>query len=267
MNQDGLENFFGNVRSNCQVKKQPMAYQFRSAFTNLIVNNLTAKHSIRSNCQDDKGFSLLQDVFDIYDMDFDEIEEEFEDDEDIVELDIDNEEETSNFLSDEALVIESANVCRNVLRTTECNDCKNTLEAYCPLTDHGILKKCEISSNAEYRCFTYPTLLFMSSFKLLFKKVRTLLPFICHEKSISKQLITSLDSDALVGLGCRNHCLDVSQKIKKAIVKENIDLFRKEINNILSKKLLEHESHHDIYIKAFKAQKKGVGKHMVTIYN
>lgn len=70
MNQDGLENFFGSVRSSCQVKNQPMAYQFRSAFTNLIVNNLTGKHSIRSNCQDDKGFALLQDVFDIYDADF-----------------------------------------------------------------------------------------------------------------------------------------------------------------------------------------------------
>lgn len=64
-----------------------MAFQFRSAFTNLIVNNLAAKHSIRSNCQDDKGFALLQNVIDIYDMDWEESDDEFEDDEDIVEDD------------------------------------------------------------------------------------------------------------------------------------------------------------------------------------
>lgn len=261
MNQDGLENFFGNIRSNCQVKKQPMAFQFRSAFTNLIVNNLAAKHSIRSNCQDDKGFGLLQNVIDIYDMDFEESEDEFEDEEDIVQLDIDNEEVISNFLADEALVYESANVCRDVLLTSKCNDCKDTLEAYCPLTEHGILKKCEISSDAENRIFTYPTLLFMYSFKLLFKKVQTLLPFICYEKFLSQQLITSLDSDELVGLGCPEHSLDITRKIKKLTVKLNIDMFRKEINNILCKKMVQPlENQNDIYNKAFKAQKK-VGKY------
>lgn len=262
MNQDGLENFFGNVRSNCQVKKQPMAFQFRSAFTNLIVTNLTAKHSIRSNCQDDKGFALLQNVIDMYDMDCEESEDEFEDDEDILELGIDNEEITPNFLADEALVLESANACRDVLVTSKCDACKNTLEAYCPLTQHGILKKCEITSDAEKRTFTYPTVLFMSNFKLLFKKVQILLPFICDEKFLSRKLITSLDSSALAGLGCSEHSEYISQKIKKITVKLAIDMFRKEINLILRKKIVEpFENQHDIYNKAFKAQKH-VGKHV-----
>lgn len=261
MNQDGLENFFGNIRSNCQVKKQPMAFQFRSAFTNLIVSNLSAKHSIRSNCQDDKGFALLQNVIDIYDMDFEDSEDEFEDDEDIIQLDIDNEEVILNFLADEALVFESANACRNVLLITKCSACKNTLEAYSSLTQHGVLKKFEITSDGENR-ITYPTLLFTSNFKLLFKKVQTLLPFICHEKLLSRKLIKSLDMDALVGLGCREHWSDISQKIKKVTVKLNIDIFRKEINNILRKNIVEpFENQQDIYSKAFKTQKKGVGKH------
>lgn len=214
--------------------KQPMAFQFRSAFTNLIVTNLTAKHSIRSNCQDDKGFALLQDVIDIYYMNSEDNEDEFEDDEDIVQLDIDSREEILNCFEDEALVFESANACRNVLLTTKCNACKNTLECYSPLIQHGILKKWE-TSNGENRILLirpyYPCLIsnyYLRRFELL--------PFICHEKLLSQKLITSLDSDELVGLGCPEHCADISQKIKKATVKLNIDMFRKDINNILCKK-------------------------------
>lgn len=214
---------------------------------------------IRSNCQDDKGFSLLQDVFDMYDLDFEENEDGFEDDEDIIELDLENGEEIFNFLCDEALVFDSAKVCRNVLLSTKCIDCKNTFEAHCPLSGHGILKKCDTEDN---RIFTYPTVLFMAKFKLLFKKVQTVLPFICHEKLLSKKLITYLDNETLEGLGCYNHRADISEKIKKETVKLNIEVFRKEINNILVKKNLEPlENQHDIYNKAFKAQKKGAGKH------
>lgn len=195
----------------------------------------------------------------MYDMDFDEIEDGFEDDEDIIELDLDNREESFSFLCDEALMFDSAKVCRNVLLSTKCSDCKNTLEAYCPLTGHGILKKCDTEDN---RTFTYPTVLFMSKFKLLFKKVQTVLPFICHEKLLSKKLITSLNKNTLEGLGCSDHRTDISKTIKKEIVKLNIEVFRKEINNILVKKKLEPlENQHEIYNKAFKAQKKGAGKH------
>lgn len=276
MNQDGLENFFGNIKSACQTTKQPMAFQFRSAFTNLIVTNITAKHSMRSNCQDDKSFALLQDVYDFYDMDFNENElDDDEDvnklnedivelDEDIVELDVDIEDDDLNFLVDGALVYESSKVCKDVLVTTKCEACRNTLESYCPLTQHDIVTQCEITTSTENRTFTYPTLAFMSNFKLLFKKIEILLPFICHENCLSRKLVTSLGSDVLADLGCLEHSLDISQKIKKAIVKLNIDIFRKQINDILRKTNLEPlENQHDIYNKAFKTVKKrkGVGKY------
>lgn len=261
MNQDGLENFFGNIKSACQTKKQPMAFQFRSAYTNLIVNNLTAKHSIGSNCQDDKSSSLLQDVYDLYDMDCEESEDELDDD---VELVVDNENVDSSFLEEEALVFESSKVCRNVLLSTKCTSCKYTLEAHSLLSQHGIIEQCNIPSNTENQIFTYPTLLFMSNFKLLFKKVQVLLPFICHENLLSRKLMTILDSDELVGLGCPEHSSDISRKIKKATVKLNIDMFKKEINDILRKKTLQPvDNQHDIYNKAFKTikRKKGVGKY------
>lgn len=160
-------------------------------------------------------------------------------------------------------MFECATVCRKVLDATKCDDCTNTLEAFCPLTAHGILMQCEYSSNPENRIFTYPTALFMSKFKVLFKKVQTLLPFVCHEKLVSQKLITSLGGDVLQGLGCSEHCLDISQKIKNATVKQNINLFRKEINDILRKQILEPwENQHEIFSKAFMAQKKGVGKHV-----
>lgn len=261
MNQDGLEIFFGNVRSNCQVKKQPMPFQFRSAFTNLIVSNLTAKHSIKSNCEDDRGFALLQDVTDIYDLDLGASADEIEDDEDIVQLDVENSSETLPNTNDEAFVLDSANVCAKVLLATKCIDCRNTLEAYYPLAQHDILKKLEPTTNVQNRLFTYPTVLFTSKFKLLFEKVNVLLPFICHERSLSKKLIASLDDEVLGGLGCEDHTLDVSNKIKAAVVSLNIDIFKKKITNILRKQIDGFEDLHDIYDKAFNAQRKGVRKY------
>lgn len=225
MNQDGLENFFGNVRSNCQVKMQPMPFQFRSAFTNLIVSNMSAKHSIRSNCQDDKGFALLQNVIDIYDMD-EGSKEEFKDDEDIIELDMKGEDEeqeelSASFLREETLLMESANVCGKVLAKNECEACENTLKAYVPLDS--------------------------------------------HEKSLSQNLTQSLNGITLKGLGCPEHASVVYSKIKKEIVQLNIDIFRKEINSILCNRALQpFEGQPDIYSKAFTAQNKRTGKYSET---
>lgn len=102
----------------------------------------------------------------------------------------------------------------------------------------------------------------MSKFKLIFKKAQTLLPFICHENLLSRKLLASLKSDALVILGCPEHSSDIAQKIKKTTVKLTMDIFRKEINDILRRKTLKApENKHLIYNKAFEAVKKSVGKY------
>lgn len=143
--------------------------------------------------------SLFYKTYDFYDIDCDENEDEFDDEDDIieldkdmVELDVDIEGVDLDFLTNGALDYESSNVCKDILLTTKCETCKDTLESYCPLTQHGVIKQLEFTPDSENRMFTYPTLAFMSNFKLLFKKVEILLPFICHESFISRKLMSSL---------------------------------------------------------------------------
>lgn len=263
MNQDGLENFFGNIRSFCHTKKQPMPFQFRTAFTSLIVNNLTAKHSLRSNCLNDKNVALLQDVYDFYDMDFEEVNDEVDDDENIIELEVDTDDLDMNFFETEAIVYEASDVCRKILSKTKCVSCRNTLEASCPLKPHGMLQECEITSDPAYQFFTYPTLLFLSKFKTLYKKIEILLPLICHENTMSCNLMSSVEHFSLAGLGCKEHAEAISQIIKKATVKWCVNIFTKQINDILARKTLEHpQDQHKIHEKAFEIVKKrrGVGK-------
>lgn len=58
--QDGLENFFGEIKSNCQVSKTPIPIHFRSAqIITQILNNLTCTNSMKSNCEKDNSTALL----------------------------------------------------------------------------------------------------------------------------------------------------------------------------------------------------------------
>lgn len=54
-NQDPLENFFGAVRQRGMRNVNPTATTFGSFYKSLLVNNLVGKHSLGSNCEDDKS--------------------------------------------------------------------------------------------------------------------------------------------------------------------------------------------------------------------
>lgn len=60
MNQDALENFFGSIRSVSSNSKAPVPSQFRTGYTTLILNNLTSKHSVGGNCEEDDNTPLLK---------------------------------------------------------------------------------------------------------------------------------------------------------------------------------------------------------------
>ncbi|CAB3259517.1 unnamed protein product [Arctia plantaginis] len=58
INQDPLENFFCNIRSNGVRNTSPTCSQFTSAFKTLLINNLTSSHSIGANCEQDDNKAL-----------------------------------------------------------------------------------------------------------------------------------------------------------------------------------------------------------------
>lgn len=53
LNQDVLENFFSQVRSNGCANRIPSCEQFEGAFKTLLISNLTSKHSFGANCEED----------------------------------------------------------------------------------------------------------------------------------------------------------------------------------------------------------------------
>lgn len=63
LNQDVLENFFGQIRDNGHRNVNPTPFQFQASFKILLTTNLTSRHSISSNCQkneDDESLALLK---------------------------------------------------------------------------------------------------------------------------------------------------------------------------------------------------------------
>lgn len=53
LNQDVIENFFSQIRSNGCTNRNPSCEQFEGAFKTLLICNLTSKHSIGANCEKD----------------------------------------------------------------------------------------------------------------------------------------------------------------------------------------------------------------------
>lgn len=271
MNQDGLENFFGSIRSVSHNSKSPIPSLFRPGYTNLILTNLSSHHSISSNCENDGNKSLLRNVCDLYDdpsliMSSERNENNYEE-KAVIDLEINNGELAEfEFVESEALTSVSGKVCRDIIASTDCESCKFTLEAYVPMPEHRII----LAADSPILQLTYPTVAFMNQFKLLFKTVETLLPFICHEKHLLQTLNNSLNNVDLNDIGCKEHKAVISQKMKKVTVSICVTTFLKEINGILSKKITEPLPNQSaLHQKAFDIVKKrkGIGKfgqHMIN---
>lgn len=270
MNQDGLENFFGSVRAVCYNSKSPIASHFRPGYTNLILTNLTSQHSVYSNCEEDGDKSLLKNVCELYDPNdpntimIDSIDNEaeanFDVGEELIKLEIDVDEISElKFIENEAMTLISGKACKHVIASSKCESCKNTLAAYCPLDAHLVIS----AIDSVIPRLTYPTMLFMNRFKLLLQSIEITLPYVCHEKNLSKKLMASLSNVDVAGIGCDEHAEDIACKMKKTAINICLASFIKQINGILTKKILEPLPNQSvIHTKAFAIlkKKKVIGK-------
>ncbi|XP_037037374.1 uncharacterized protein LOC119075089 [Bradysia coprophila] len=59
--QDGLENFFGCIKS-CNYSNTTTASQYRTGYTTMVINNITGTNSLYSNCQPDDSESILTNI-------------------------------------------------------------------------------------------------------------------------------------------------------------------------------------------------------------
>lgn len=136
MNQDGLENFFGCVRSLCQNQSSLITTHYRSGYTTKVVNNSINMHSIKSNCEPDCSTSLLSDVHKIF------LKNETV--EDVNDANVNNipeiiifdpiifdpqfSEPNLNFLNNESISYNSTSVCRKLIEAIKCDECRETIE-------------------------------------------------------------------------------------------------------------------------------------------
>lgn len=59
LNQDVIENFFSQIRSNGCANRNPSCEKFEGAFKTLLICNLTSKHSIGANCEENTEGTTL----------------------------------------------------------------------------------------------------------------------------------------------------------------------------------------------------------------
>lgn len=168
MTQDALENFFGGIRS---VIYSPTVREFRGAYATSMVNNLSLKHSIYSNCQADNGSPLLQNLKLLFsssqlpkgnNVGGITVQHDNRDDNECTPI---NDTEILPIITNEALDYVAGDVCKKLLRHVHCTACR---------------KKIEIDS-------AYPSASFLKGFKTLMIHGELELPSICIESKLRER--------------------------------------------------------------------------------
>lgn len=116
LNQDPVENCFGQIRDHRHKNNNPSPYQFCASFKTLVTTNFTSKHSVSSNCKEEyesKSMSLAKVISAAENTDLSE--EETECTETVIPLP-----EISNAFVDVEKII---NILANKIKCTDCAKC------------------------------------------------------------------------------------------------------------------------------------------------
>lgn len=186
---DGLENFFGQIKSCCQIAVKPTITQYKAGYATMIFNNLMGAKSISSNCEEDSSIPLLQNIEDLIMQSILDTEESNTTDNDIeceenklledVIFDPQFTEKEFNFCENASLSFISNLICRKIFEKTVCPSCRNNLQTHTELKEHAIIK---LRNNNDD--LSYPSSSFITKFKKIFCYVTEMIPHICSEKSI-----------------------------------------------------------------------------------
>lgn len=230
MNQDGLENFFGCVRSCCHNSLSLIATHFRASFTTVFMNNLSS-HSIKSNCEPDSSIPFLTDIHrlilqnnnaqtgiltnthhnilqnnngesnttdyveDNTNSHVTNIVDEFENENyDPIIFEPQFSECELNSINEEAISNLSKLVFDKLLEATKCDECRLTL-----LTSKNGIK--------------FPSNAFFKNFENVFCIINESLQYICAENFLKKKILNSLQNVELKEMGCREHLTHIKKKI------------------------------------------------------
>lgn len=235
-NQDGLENFFGGIKINCQVSKTPIAIHFRSAYVTSILNSLTCNNSMKSNCEKDTSTALLNNFHkyvlkdkELFNCD-DPAEENpdcFEENDFFDTIIFDPQISQKNLIcveKEEAAYISSL-ICNKLLQEVTCKDCMNDLETFSKTS-------IAVSSNN----LKYPSETFIKNLITLLRCIDDLLPNICTKKQLKKTVVSDVINIKLDKMGCKRHKKSIKNKFTNHTVNYAITTFCNNINDLLSGK-------------------------------
>lgn len=252
MNQDGLENFFGCIKSCCQAPNSPIATEYRTAYGTTIINNINSSSSKGSNCEPDSCVPLLNNV-DEYIFNYvsepkqsqpkdslpkENITEtyEIEAEDDVMNsiiFDPQISESDLNFVEDEAMVLTSSLICKKVLETTNCESCISNLQAPSLQDDHTIIN----SSESIDQLVSFPSVIFMRTLKQVLPIVYELIPHVCTQIKVRDQILHFLKDIDIESIGCPDHNIEIVDKIKVCSVKYALMSYCKNINELLRGKI------------------------------
>lgn len=115
INQDPIENYFGQIRNNGHRNVNPSPNQFGCVFKTLITANLTSCHSISSNCEENREGSSLA------------LLKMLRAEANVIEKNVDCAEAAISEISSKDLVIDSKKIITNIIRD------KSLLQSLCRL--------------------------------------------------------------------------------------------------------------------------------------
>lgn len=194
MTQDALENFFGGIRSYCQAAVCPTPRNFRCSYATSLFNNLSSRQSMKSNCEEDGGVPLIQDLFSKFKIECEKKAKEV--DNNVESVSVHEQQHLDRLLDlkrsrpeNDAANCFAAQVCKIVLSKNECVDCERSIssrgknEAY-----HGLIAARSQYSFTDSQLIMYPKPKFIDCFKKLTSTLEQLIPFHCSRKSLKKTL-------------------------------------------------------------------------------
>lgn len=279
MNQDGLENFFGNVRACCQNKNSLLAGHFRGAFATVFMTNSTS-HSIKSNCEPDSATPLLTDIHILLNsknIENRNSETASNSSNNTDPINVDS--ESLNRVNDNVVGFEMGSYDPIIFdpEFTEKNLDAIEQEAVFDISKHVFVKlldltdECDLcrenlesSLNPSDDSVRIPSMSFTDNFKKIFCNIDQCLESICSEKCVKAKVLESLDGVELKKMGCISHYVHVERKFKEFATLFCIISFCKRINDILGNKIQIYSNNFNLMEQlAFDFVRKGkkVGKH------
>lgn len=255
---DGLEKFFGCVKSCCQIACTPTLRQFTAGYGTMIFNNLIGAKSLSANCEEDSSVALLNNVDDLIQEFNSKTESNVNETQqnslfDVVVCDPQFEKRELNFFENESLSYTSNVICAKIVKCMFCKNCECNLQTDSNYPSPDFVKKFEIISDIAMQIIP------------IFSSEKKLIKIVSEEvKKIYNEKVETNEVEETGVLGCVEHEKEVTEKLYKFTIAHGLDIFCRNVNDLLTGKIKVlpkdpngiQELAHSFWLK-----KKRIGKH------